>query len=157
MGIHKPVLAISACLVTAAAAPAVADAARWHGTTEQGRAAAVRTGADGRVRSVSIAWRARCRHGRYTSVTRFVRPLDVSERGRFRDGSPPVIRKRLRGGLHARVRAYASGHLTARRNWRGTFHVDVGVFRGDTRIDTCHLRDDRWTAARVATAPGFTG
>jgi hypothetical protein len=144
-------LAAAACLLTAAALPAAADAARFRGTTQQGRFAGLRTGADGRVKRVTIKWQASCRHGvfrRFPAV--FVRPFDFGVPGRFSDGSPPRLRVRLGGGMHAIVRNHVRGHVGAHGNWRGTFRVDVGVFRGTRRIDTCHLHDDDWHAKRVS-------
>lgn len=145
---HSRVLIASGLCVAAAAVPAVAGAATFDGKTRQGRAAQVVTLRDGRVRYVRIAWHASCRHGRYHETTRFIRPLDVNVPGRFRDGSPPSIRVRLGNGMHARVKAHARGHVGAQGRWRGRLRVDVGVFRGSSRIDTCHLRNDTWTASK---------
>ena len=145
------VVASTGCLLIGAALPAAADAARWRGKTQQGRFAGVRTGADGRVTRVTIKWQARCRHGVFHNLPAiFVRPFDSSVPGRFRDGSPPVLRIRLGHGQHALVRDHVRGHLGPHGNWRGTFRVDVGIFHGDLRIDTCHLHDDDWHASRVS-------
>ena len=112
---HMRVLASAACLLSAAALPATADAARWRGATQQGRLAAVRTGADGRVKRVTIHWQARCHHGVFRNLPAvFIRPLDFNVKGRFSDGSPPVLRVRLGSGRHALVREHVRGHLGAR-------------------------------------------
>jgi hypothetical protein len=145
---HSRVFIVSGLCVAAAAVPAVASAATFEGKTRQGRLAQVVTLRDGRVRYVRIAWQAPCRHGRYRDIVRFVRPLDLNVPGRFRDGTPPVARVRLGNGLHARLKGSARGHVGAHGRWRGRFRVDVGVFRGSSRVDTCHLRNDTWTASR---------
>jgi hypothetical protein len=127
--------------------PATAGAAVFTGKTRQGRQVTLVTGADGRLKSGRFAWRAQCRKGRYTSSSKFVRPLDLNVPGRFRDASPPSYTVKLAGGLHARIKPAARGHVGTSGRWRGRFRVDVGVFRGSTRIDTCHLRDDTWSAS----------
>jgi hypothetical protein len=148
---HMRVLASAACLLGVAALPATADATRFRGTTQQGRFAGVRTGADGRVKRVTIHWQAPCRHGVFHRLPAvFIRPFDFSVPGRFSDGSPPRLRIRLGHGMHALVRDHVRGHVGKHGNWRGTFRVDVGVFDGTRRIDTCHLHDDDWHASRVS-------
>jgi hypothetical protein len=148
---HMRLAAASACVVAAAALPATADAARFRGTTQQGRYAGVRTGTDGRVKRVTIHWKAPCHHGVFRNFPAvFIRPLDFSVKRRFVDGSPPVLRIRLGHGRHALLRDHVRGHRGAQGNWRGTFRVDIGVFDGTRRIDTCHLHDDDWHAGRVS-------
>jgi hypothetical protein len=142
-------IASGAC-VAAAALPATATAAKWSGGTEQGRIVSVVTGADGRVKSVLIGWRAHCGRGRYTTRTGFQRPLDVNVRGRFEDGAPPGYRVKLGNGLRARIKPHVRGRLGGHGNWRGTFSVRVGIFRGTSQVDTCRLRGDSWSAAPAA-------
>jgi hypothetical protein len=137
-------LAGSAALLTA---PAQADAAYWKGKTAQGKAATVRTAADGLVSRVRIRWEAPCGGGKSLfGVTPFTRPFDRSERREFEDGGR--YRARANRGLRTTNTVFVRG--TRRRGvWRGTFHARATVRRDGRVIDRCRLGRTRWSARRV--------
>jgi hypothetical protein len=138
-------------LATAAGlvAPAGAEASTaFRGKTEQGRLASVVTEPDGTPKRARIAWRAKCDTGaHYSSVTRFVPPYDTIAPGSFEDTG--VLRSDLGKGVRARLRLYNRGSLRADGTWKGVFRVTVVVRRDGTRIDTCRLRGNTWTARPV--------
>jgi hypothetical protein len=140
-------------LVLASGVTSAADAKEFRGKTRQGRPVSVVVGTDGLVRTARIAWRARCRHGRVRTATRFVSPLDAATRNAFQDTG--VYRKRQGGGYRLRF----SPHIRGRRvfdpsrpeaeRWRGTFSARVLVTRRGRHVDTCRIAGLRWSARLV--------
>jgi hypothetical protein len=137
-------LALAVGFAVVLAAPAAADAKTWRGKTEQGRAVAVRTGADDLVNRVRVSWRAPCKKGHYVSRTLFEPPLDVSETDVFEHSG--TYRKRLPDGYRARNTVFVRGTLGADDRWRGTFRVRTRVSRQGEVVDSCRLKRVRWTA-----------
>jgi hypothetical protein len=140
----RTTLALVALCGAVLVAPATSGATTWRGNTAQHRAATVRTGSDGLVTRVRIAWRARCQNGRYTSTTLFVPPYDASSTAAFEDTGTYHVR--IRGGYRARHTAFVSASLDADGVWRGTFHVRTRVTRKGKFIDSCRLKSVRWSA-----------
>lgn len=138
---------LALALVMLAAVPTVAGAETWRGTTGQGRAVAVRTGADDRVDRVRVSWKAKCRKGSYTSRTLFRRPFDVSEAAEFEDRG--TYRADVQGGYRARHTVLVRGTLGTDGSWSGTFRVRTRVTRDGRFVDSCRLRRVRWTADPV--------
>jgi hypothetical protein len=126
---------------------------RYRGETQQNRPAALRTGTDGLVRRVRIAWVAtRCRRERfrYASETVDTPPFDAVSATRLRDSYDYV--ERSRGGIRATVTATVVARRTGRgaaERWSGTFRAEVVVRRDGRRIDACRTRALRWNAALV--------
>ena len=137
-------LALAVGFAVVLAAPTAADAKTWRGKTEQGRAVAVRTGADDLVNRVRVSWRAPCKKGRYVSRTLFLPPLDVSETDVFEHSG--TYRKRLPDGYRSRNTVFVRGTLGADDRWAGTFRVRTRVRRNGRRVDDCRLTRVRWTA-----------
>ena len=127
-------------------APAIAEARTWRGETEQGRAVMVRTGDDGVVKRVRLAWKARCRHGSYTSSTSFRVPFDLATASEFRDAGTYRSR-RLKGGYRARHTVFVRGALGADDRWTGTFRVRTRVMRRGKLVDRCRRAGLSWTAS----------
>jgi hypothetical protein len=132
------------------AAPAVAGAKTWRGTTGQHRAVAVRTGSDGLVNRLRISWRSKCQTGaHYSSTTLFSPPFDASSKSAFEDAGTYHVK--IPGGkLRARHTAFVSGSLNARGVWRGTFNVKTRVTRKGKFVDSCRLKSVHWSAKPAA-------
>ena len=126
--------------------PAVAEARTWRGETEQDRPVMVRTGDDGTVKKVRLAWKARCRNGNYTSSTFFKVPFDLSTASEFRDAGTYRSR-RLKGGYRARHTVAVRGTLGADDRWTGTFRVRTRVMRRGRLVDRCRRAGVSWSAA----------
>jgi hypothetical protein len=137
-------LALATVCAAVLVAPAAADARTWRGTTKQGRAVSVTTGADGLVNQVRLNWRAPCRKGRYVSRTVFLPPFDVSQANVFEDAG--TYRSRVPGGYRARHRVFVRGALGADDRWRGVFRVRTRVLREGRLVDRCRLERLRWSA-----------
>ncbi len=136
--------ALSALII--AAAPAVAEAKWYKGKTKQGRAVAVRTGADGVVNFARVSWRAPCRRSRhFIASTSFRPPLDAATGDMLQDGG--TYRVRLEGGWRARITGTIVGQRDpATDRWAGTWAVTVKVTHRGRTMDRCALKRATWTA-----------
>jgi hypothetical protein len=137
-------LALAVGFAVVLAAPTAADAKTWRGKTEQGRAVAVRTGADDLVNRVRVSWRAPCKKGHYVSRTLFPPPFDVSETDEFEDAGTSTAD--TPDGYRVRHRVSVRGRLGAHDRWTGTFSVRTRVRRDGRLVDTCRLERVRWSA-----------
>jgi hypothetical protein len=140
----RTALALAAVCGAVLVGPATAGATTWRGETAQHRAVMVRTGSDGLVSRVRIAWRARCQKGRYTSTTLFVPPFDASSETAFEDTG--TYHARIPGGYRSRHTAFVTASLDDGGIWRGTFHVRTRVTRNGKFVDSCRLKRMRWSA-----------
>ena len=127
-------------------APAFAEARTWRGETEQRRPVMVRTGDDGVVKEVRVAWKARCRNGSYTSSTFFKVPFDLATATEFQDAGT-YRSHRLKGGYRARHTVFVRGTLGADDRWTGTFRVRSRVMRRGRLVDRCRRSGVSWSAA----------
>jgi len=142
------------CLVVAlglsVAGAGAAEGKVFRGKSSQGRPASVVVGTDGLLRTARVNWRARCRYGRLTEKTSFLRPHDASTPDAFRDTG--VYRKRQRGGYSLRFEPVVKGRRIfnparpGAERWRGTFRATVLVTRRGRYVDTCRVSRVRWTA-----------
>jgi hypothetical protein len=128
--------------------PAAADATTYRGKTSQGRAASIRTGADGIVNRVRISWRAPCgQNKRFVEATVFRPPFDMATGDALRDGGTYRIRS---SGIVGRITIAVTARRDAARNtWRGTLRVNVQVARRGRVIDRCRLQRVTWRARPV--------
>ena len=140
----RTALALAAVCGVVLVGPETAGATTWRGKTAQHRAVMVRTGGDGLVNRVRIAWRARCQKGRYTSTTLFVSPFDASSETGFEHTG--TFHARIPGGYRSRHRAFVTASLDDGGVWRGTFHVRTRVTRKGKFVDSCRLKRMRWSA-----------
>jgi hypothetical protein len=127
------------------AAAASAEAKVFRGKTNQGRSASVVIGSDGLLRTAAVNWRSRCRAGRLSSKTYFLRPHDVSTPDAFSDAG--TYRRR-----DGRYRIRFTGSITATRiadargeRWKGTFRLKALVTRRGRYVDTCRTGRLRFT------------
>jgi hypothetical protein len=74
----------------------------------------------------------------------FVPPFDASTTAAFEDEG--TYRVRIKGGYRARHTAFVSASLDAGGVWRGTFRVRTRVTRKGKFVDSCRLKDTRWSA-----------
>jgi len=140
------VLAIA--IAALALLPAAAEATTYRGKTSQGRAASIRTGADGVVNRVRISWRAPCgQNKRFVEATIFRPPFDMATGDALQDAGTYRIRS---SGVVGRITITVTANRDAARNtWTGTLAVSVQVSRRGRVIDRCRLRRLTWRAAPV--------
>jgi hypothetical protein len=130
---------------------ATAEAKVFRGKTSQGRAASVVVGSDGLLRTARVNWRGRCRQGgRFATKTAFLRPHDQSTADAFYDRG--TYRLRQAGGYRLRItgtvrgtRSFDAANPAAER-WSGRFRARVLVTRRGRYVDTCRIRNVRWSA-----------
>ncbi len=128
-------------------APATSQAAKWRGTTEQGKRAVVRTGSDGRVNFVEVRYTAACDNGNaLRNGTKFLPTFDLTGRKRFEDGGSYSFG--LGNGERARARTYVRGKRASGR-WSGDYRVRIRVTRNGRFVTWCKLGKTGWTASRV--------
>jgi hypothetical protein len=128
--------------------PAAAEATTYRGKTSQGRAASIRTGADGIVNRVRISWRAPCgQNRRFVEATVFRPPFNSATGDALQDGGTYRIRA---SGIVGRITiAVTAARDAAANTWTGTLAVDVQVKRRGRVIDRCRLKRLTWSASPV--------
>jgi hypothetical protein len=139
---------VGACVAGLLLAPA-ADAAVWRGKTNQGRPAAVITGADGVVSRVKIKYRARCNDGKgYRSGVVFLPPFDSAATTSFADEG--VIKWTFnKSGERAKGRTSVDGGLRSSGRWTGNFRLRVKIRKNGRVIATCRTGRVGWKASPV--------
>ena len=129
----------------AAVAPAGAGAIEFRGETAKGVAVVLRVSPGGTPKRFEVAKTVvRCRNGTLHQRRRRYRDLDRARVGHFADRFKARIRD---DGVVLRERTRYEGDRDAKGEWRGTYEVNVRVYRKGARIDTCNLRT-RWRASR---------
>jgi hypothetical protein len=120
----------------------VADARTFKGKTSDGKQAKLVTDSNGRVKSATFEYRAKCSGGgKFTAPMGVRRPLDFSSQKRFFDADRV---KDKQNGLKFRYRQRVEGERKTENLWKGTFEVRIRVFDGSEPLGTCKARKTNW-------------
>jgi hypothetical protein len=138
-------IAVVVAAAVALVVPAAAGALRFEGKTSKDVALELRVTPGGTPKRFEVGpTKIRCEDGTLSQARRRYGDFDRVRVGHFADR----FKQRTRdAGIVLRERTKYVGDVRRDGSWRGTYEVNVRVYRKGERIDTCNL-STRWTAAR---------